>query len=135
MLRLSLSQLQKMFGEDKCHDPGAGKTKYGNRKCSWNGIGFDSEHERERYMVLWDEQQRGKISHLRTQVRFELIPAKRIEGKVAERACFYIADFVYMKSGEMVVEDAKSEITRKNPTYIIKRKLMLDKFGIRIREV
>ena len=116
MLRLTMSQLQKMFGKDKCHELGVKKEpKYRNQKCSWGGKNFDSEHERDRYI--------------------ELIPAKRANGKVVERACWYVADFVYMKGEEMVVEDAKSEITRKNPTYIIKRKLMLEKYGIRIQEV
>lgn len=131
MLRLSKSQFERTFGKK----PTKEKPKYRNEKCEWGGLEFDSKHEMERYMVLWDDQKHGKISHLRTQVRFELIPAKRVDGKVVERACWYIADFVYMQGGKMVVEDAKSEITRKNPTYIIKRKLMYDKYGVRIREV
>ena len=136
MLRMTMSQLQKVFGKDKCHELGVKKEpKYRNQKCSWGGKNFDSEHERDRYMILLDDQRQGKISQLRTQVRFELIPAKRVNGKVVERACWYVADFVYMKGEEMVVEDAKSEITRKNPTYIIKRKLMLEKYGIMIQEV
>lgn len=136
MLRLSMSQFQKTFGKDKCHEPDAKKKpKYMNQKCSWNGKDFDSEHELNRYLVLLGDQRTGKISDLRTQVRFELIPAKRVDGKVVERACWYVADFVYIMDGEMVVEDAKSEITRKNPTYIIKRKLMLEKYKIRIQEV
>ena len=136
MLRMTMSQLQKVFGKDKCHELGVKKEpKYRNQKCSWVGKNFDSEHERDRYMILLDDQRQGKISQLRTQVRFELIPAKRANGKVVERACWYVADFVYMKGEEMIVEDAKSEITRKNPTYIIKRKLMLEKYGIMIQEV
>ena len=37
--------------------------------------------------------------------------------------------------GKIVVEDVKSPRTRKNPEYIIKRKLMLERYGITIREV
>ncbi len=131
MLRLSKSQFERIFGKKTPKE----KPKYRNEKCEWNGLKFDSMHEMERYMVLLDDQRTGKISNLRTQVRFELIPAKRIDGKVVERGCWYVADFVYIKDGKTVVEDAKSEITRKNPAYIIKRKLMLEKYEIRIQEV
>ena len=45
----------------------------------------------------------------------------------------YIADFVYMdKDGQQVVEDTKGVRTKE---YIIKRKLMLHRYGIRIQEV
>ena len=40
-----------------------------------------------------------------------------------------------MENGELVVEDVKSPATRENGVYIIKRKLMLQKYGIRIKEV
>ena len=49
-----------------------------------------------------------------------------------ERKAVYIADFVYKdRSGREVVEDCKGMRTK---DYIIKRKLMLYKFGIRIKE-
>lgn len=46
----------------------------------------------------------------------------------------YIADFVYFdkKAQRTVVEDTKGFKTK---DYIIKRKLMLERYGIRIREV
>ena len=65
------------------------------------------------------------------QVAFELIPAQKAGGR-SERACKYVADFVYTKSGEVVVEDVKGHRT---PEYIIKRKLMLWRHGIAIQEV
>ncbi|OMQ89697.1 hypothetical protein AQ714_22030 [Burkholderia pseudomallei] len=37
--------------------------------------------------------------------------------------------------GELVVEDVKSAVTRKNKDYVIKRKLMLREHGITIQEV
>ena len=51
-----------------------------------------------------------------------------------ERACSYIADFVYTdcKTGQTIVEDTKGMRTRE---YVIKRKLMLYMHGIRIKEV
>lgn len=40
-----------------------------------------------------------------------------------ERGMTYIADFVYIENKVTVIEDVKSEETRQNPDYIIKRKL------------
>ncbi|KDD41088.1 PF06356 domain protein [Bordetella bronchiseptica OSU095] len=44
----------------------------------------------------------------------------------------YVGDFSYIEDGRRVVEDAKGMRTR---DYIIKRKLMLEKHGITVREV
>ena len=49
-----------------------------------------------------------------------------------ERPCTYVADFVYKEGGKTVVEDTKGFRTK---DYIIKRKLMLQVHGIRIKEV
>ena len=86
----------------------------------------------------------GEIKDLKRQVKFELIPAQREpdtigkrggihKGKVIENAVNYVADFVYTdcRSGEQVVEDSKGMRTK---DYIIKRKLMIYRHGIRILE-
>ncbi len=52
------------------------------------------------------------------------------KGKLLERECSYIADFVYIKNGKIVVEDTKGVRTKE---YIIKRKLMLYVHNIRVR--
>lgn len=117
--------------------------KYGNKKCSYDGMTFDSKRERDRYCELRLMQMAGKISDLRCQVPFRLIPEQRLSdtlgprggrrrGRVIEKACDYVADFVYQEDGRTVVEDAKGHRTR---DYIIKRKLMLWVHGIRIQEV
>ena len=110
------------------------KNKYNNVKVG----GYDSKKEKKRAVTLSLMQKGGLISDLREQVPFELIPAqyKTINGKkkCLERACKYVADFVYTENGEMIVEDTKSPITR-TPAYIIKRKLMLHLFNIQIKEV
>ena len=125
-------------------------TKYNATKVTVDGHTFDSKKESNRYLEL-KLLERGKvISNLRTQVEFELLPnqyateerygknGRRLKDKeiLLERKCCYVADFVYTdnRTGETVVEDTKSEATR-TPEYIIKRKLMLHKHGIRIREV
>lgn len=107
------------------------KSKYGNKKVTnMQNIKFDSKKEARRYEELKKLELEGKISELQRQVKFEVIPKQD-----GERATRYIADFTYMENGELVVEDVKSPITRENSAYIIKRKLMLQVYGIRIREV
>lgn len=106
-------------------------SKYKNKHLVWDGMEFDSQKEAMRYRELSLLQKAGEISDLRRQVRYELIPSQRIQGKVVERPIFYIADFVYTTGGKEVVEDCKGV---KTPAYIIKRKLMLYVHGIRIRE-
>jgi Protein of unknown function (DUF1064) len=93
-----------------------------------------SKKESRRSRDLQVLQSAGLIRDLREQVAYELIPAQRDEqGKVIERACTYIADFVYTDPvGVLHVEDAKGMRTEK---YLIKRKLMLFIHKIRIEEV
>ena len=122
--------------------------KYKNKHCVVNGIAFDSYAEGRRYAYLTMLQKSGRISNLRTQVQYELIPAQRAKstdvykrgprkgepkpGYIIENAVKYIADFVYVQDGKTVVEDVKGKRTK---DYIIKRKLMLYVHNIKIREV
>jgi hypothetical protein len=106
--------------------------KYGNRKITKDGITFDSVKEFKRFCELSLLERAGEVTDLKRQVRFELIPSQRIDGKVVERPVHYIADFVYQEDGHTVVEDTKGFKTK---DYILKRKLMLHVHGIRIREV
>lgn len=107
-------------------------SKYGNRTVTIGGEKFDSAKEARRYGELALLQRAGQITDLKRQVKYKLIPQQRVDGKVAERACSYIADFVYTEDGKTVVEDAKGFRTKE---YIIKRKLMLFVHGIQIKEV
>lgn len=96
--------------------------------------GYASRKEHRRANELQLMQRAGLISNLREQVAYELIPPQRgADGKVFERACTYIADFVYTDNatGQTIVEDTKGFRTKE---YIIKRKLMLKVHGIRISE-
>ncbi len=106
-------------------------SKYGNRRTN----GYASKKEARRAQELRLLEAANEITSLAEQMRFELIPMQTdAEGKCIERACHYIADFVYKDNRlrETVVEDAKGF---KTPDYIIKRKLMLHVHGIRVREV
>ena len=114
-------------------------SKYGNRKVEVGGITFDSKKEMRRWLELDAMAKAGEISDLRRQVSFELIPSQRIDGKVVERSCDYVADFTYYdRDGNFVVEDVKGY---RNPSsagyakFVIKRKLVLWIHGVRIVEV
>ena len=126
---------------------GSGK-KYGNRKVESDGEVFDSRKEYRRWCELELLQKAGEIANLRRQVKYVLIPVQREPptemftrgrfkgtpkpGRVIEREVSYIADFVYEdRSGQTIVEDCKGLKTKE---YIIKRKLMLHEYGVRIKE-
>lgn len=117
--------------------------KYHAKKTVIDGIEFDSKKEARRFAVLRAREEAGEISGLGRQVEFILIPEQREpdtigsrggihKGKLLERKVSYIADFVYMENGNLVVEDAKG---MRLPDYVIKRKLLLYIHGIQIREV
>ena len=119
------------------------RSKYRNKKVTVNGQVYDSKKEAKRHQELLLLEKAGAIQELKTQVKFVLIPAQREpdtvgkrggvhKGKLLERECAYIADFVYQENGEWIVEDTKGLRTT---DYIIKRKLMLYIHGIRIREI
>ena len=104
------------------------RNKYGARKLKApDGLVFDSVKEYQRWGELNILQRAGVISKLRRQVKYELIPKQD-----GERACHYIADFVYVNDkGETVVEDVKGF---KTDVFRLKKKLMLWVHGIRVKE-
>ena len=105
-------------------------SKYRNQKVVTPHGSFDSRREYRRYQELMILQRAGKIS--------ELLPSQRMDGKCVERPLHYIADFVYTQDGETVVEDVKGyrdPASAGYAKYVIKRKLMLYRYGIRVREV
>lgn len=120
--------------------------KYYNLKVRTNdGIMHDSKREARRWVELKLLERAGHIKDLKRQVKFVLIPAQHEQGtigkrggvkkgKLIERECSYIADFVYFdnKTEKTVVEDAKGMRTK---DYIVKRKLMLYIHKIKIREI
>ena len=108
------------------------KNKYHAKKCEWDGEVFDSKKEMNRYKELKLLEKAGEIQGLRRQVKFILIPSQRRDGKVVERECSYVADYVYEENGETVVEDVKKFRTA---DYKLKRKMMLLFHNIRIKEV
>lgn len=110
------------------------RSKYGNQKTEVNGIKYDSKKEAKRAEQLEVQQRLGLISDLERQVKFVLQPSFEFAGhKIREIA--YVADFVYIENGNKVVEDVKSPITRKNPVYKLKKKMMMYVHGIEVKEV
>ena len=123
------------------------RRKYGNKKIQAGGQVFDSKKEYKRFCELSLLERAGEITNLQRQVPYLLIPEQRAPstevykkgsragqpkpGPVLERRVVYIADFVYQQNGETVVEDTKGIKTKE---YIIKRKLLLYRYGIRIKE-
>lgn len=85
-----------------------------------------SKKEARRSAELELMQKLGIISDLEEQVKFELIPKQS-----GERAVTYTADFRYKQDGQIVVEDAKGMKTQQ---YVIRRKLMLYRHGIKVLE-
>ena len=110
--------------------------KYKAKKIETDDGTFDSKKEAKRWDELRKKEAKGDISNLQRQVPFLLIPKQYVNGKLVERKCEYVADFVYERNGETIVEDVKGY--RKGPAYsyyVIKRKLMLEKHGIQIKEI
>lgn len=114
-------------------------SKYHSRKLKApDGQVFDSVKEYQRWGELRILERAGRISKLRRQVKYVLLPAQRDPktGILLERECAYIADFVYQDGGKEVVEDVKGY--KKGTAYTvfsIKRKLMLEKHGIKVVEI
>ncbi len=99
-------------------NPYAKQNKYHNVNTYVGKIKFDSKKEANRYLELCMLEKSGIIKNLERQKRFEIVP--KTDG---ERAVHYVADFVYEENGKLICEDVKSDATRCDKTYIIKRKL------------
>lgn len=93
--------------------------KFKAKKIKVDGMVFDSKREYKRFLYLLELEKEEKITHLDRQVKFELLPKQK-----GERAITYLADFVYVDNGVLVVEDVKSKITKKQTDYILKRKMI-----------
>ena len=117
------------------------KNKYMNEKVEVDGLKFDSRKEAKRYRELKLMQELGLITNLECQKKYVLIPAKyKVKNNkktLIERECYYKADFAYTDhNGEVVVEDVKGyKHGQAYTVFVIKRKLMLQEYGIQITEV
>jgi hypothetical protein len=105
-----------------------GRNKYGNEKVLAYGRNWDSKAELARYEELRLLEKAGEIHNLNLQPRFIICPSVIIAGerKMPER--YYIADFMYYQDC-WIIEDKKSEATRKDKVYRLKRQLFLYQYG------
>ena len=108
--------------------------KYHNTPTEVRNIKFQSKHEGERYCELMLMLKAGTITDLRLQVNFTLQEGYTTPEGKRIRPIVYKADFTYWRQGVRVVEDAKSRPT-KTKTYLMKKKMLQDKYGIEITEV
>lgn len=117
------------------------ENKYGavktSREANGREIKFDSQKEADRFDRLMLLLRGGAIRDLRLQVNFTLQEGYTTPEGERVRPIVYRADFTYYdaRTGEYVVEDTKSCATGKDKVYRLKRKLMMEKFGIAIKEV
>lgn len=101
------------------------RNKYGNRRTEADGKKFDSKHEAKVYEDLRLRCLGGEFMGLALQVAFFL------PGGIK-----YVADFVaFREDGSYVVMDAKSEATRRDKVYRLKKRLMRECRQIEIQEV
>lgn len=111
------------------------ENKYHNKKVKCDGYTFDSQKEKNHYIALKQLEKLGIIENLRMQVPFLLIDTIRYNGKTYPKTQYY-ADFIYIQDDKLVVEDVKSEITRKDKVYRIKIKLLLERYpNIEFKEI
>jgi hypothetical protein len=103
--------------------------KYLSKRVTIDGMKFDSIKEGEYYGVEKMKLRAGEIKSFRRQVRYKIV----INGI---KICTYVADFVeYFHDGTIRVIDVKSDFTRTLSLYVLKKKLMLALYGIKIIEV
>ena len=116
------------------------RRKFRNTPVEVDGVRFDSKLEAKYYAALQLREKAGDIRNLRRQVTFAL----DVNGQTV---CAFRADFVFEERAPVetlwgederwvsVVADCKSPVTRREPAYRIKSKLMKAVHGITIREV
>lgn len=108
--------------------------KYGNKKCIYQGIVFDSKKECDHFIYLQYLEKAGEITDLQRQVRFELQPSFKFNGKTI-RSINYVADFTFKdKDGQLHIVDVKGSRATMTEVYKLKKKMMQFK-GYDIEEV
>ena len=91
--------------------------KYNAIKQVYKGLKFDSKKEFHRYLVLEKMLSDKSITDLELQPMYPLM----VNGIKIGR---YTADFKYRnKSGETIIEDVKSKVT-KTRDYILRKKIL-----------
>lgn len=93
-------------------------TNFNGQSCK---LKFDSKKEMNRGLELIKKQDEKIIHSLEFQKKFVVVPKQD-----GEREASYICDAFYFDNvkNKWIVEDTKSERTRKLQSYVLKRKLV-----------
>jgi hypothetical protein len=111
----------------------AKRPKYGNQVVELEGKRFDSKWELKRYQELLEQQAAGLIADLRHHVSFALHAMTPTGDRV--RIASYEADLVYRRGEELVIEDAKSEVTRRKEGYRLKAAWFEAEYDLKVLDV
>lgn len=116
----------------------AARSKYGAKATIIDGIRFASGKEGRRYVDLAMLQRGGLIADLELQPQYPIDVVEITAGAGAEliHCGVYTADFRYvdLETGEVVIEDVKSDATR-TTDYRLRKRLIEAIHGITIREI
>jgi uncharacterized protein DUF1064 len=129
-MRMTPEQFEAARNRLRPQMPPHTESKYGNRRFVNEEGRWDSKREYARWCDLKLLQSSGKISELRRQVVYDLLPQCTLGGR-RHRPIRFVADFVYIEDGEKKVEDSKGF---KNRLYMLKRRLMWQLLGIEVIE-
>ena len=99
-------------------------SKYQNKKTQIDMYVFDSIAESKRYKELALLERAGQIEGLKLQPKFLLQEGFKKNGKTY-RKIEYIADFMYIENGKIIIEDVKGMETE---VFKLKRKLFEYKY-------
>jgi hypothetical protein len=134
--RMSAADYVAMMSKKSTVAPGKRKNKFGNRKgTTVEGEKYDSSKELKHHRTLELARKAlnpaDRVVDIKRQVKYLLL-----DKQDGERAINYYADFVVTYAdGRIEVQDTKSPPTRADSTYVMKRKMMLSRYGIRIQEL
>lgn len=135
MTKVTIKQAREIFANRGMELPEFKRNKHGNKPSEWTGLWrgkavtlkFSSIKEMDRGLELIIMERTGIISDLEFQKRFLINEKlKAMPHQKSEQAMHYTADSYYKDNdiGRFVVEDVKSEDTRKKADYVMRRKLM-----------
>lgn len=115
------------------------KSKYNAHKVHTEDYGdFDSSAEYRYFLHLLARCRNGEVSGIERQKVYELVPTQKAPSGKRMPAIKYIADFVFVDSDGTHVQDVKGYRSPADAAYrvfTIKKKLMLQKYGIEIEEI
>ncbi len=104
------------------------KPKYGNIKTTVDGIPFDSKKEAEYYQELMMLKRGKVVAEIERQVPFSLLDDFTYNGQKFKGVKYYADFIVTYADGHVEVVDVKSEATKADKVYQIKKKMLLSRY-------